>query len=79
MNDVIKEGLENKMITQSEFDAMNTNRKDPACFYCDFKVHKEHKHMKPPPHRPIIGSSESLTKKNGNFCRTLFQKYCKHT
>ena len=72
-NDVIKEPLENKMITQSEFDAMNTNRKDPARFYCDFKVHKEHKHMKPPPRIPIISSSESLTEKNGTFVEHYFK------
>ena len=53
---------------------MNANNKDPARFYCNFKVHKEHEHMKPPPPRPIISGSESLTENIGTFV----EHYIKH-
>ena len=64
---VIQEGLDQNIISQSEFLAMSADDKDPARFYCNFKVHKEHAHKQPPPPRPIISGSESLTDNIGTY------------
>ena len=40
---------------------MNTEDKDPAKFYCNFKVHKQNEHNDIPPVRAIISGSGSIT------------------
>ena len=41
---------------------MNPQKKDPAVFYCNFKVHKQKEHDNSvPPVRPIISGSGSIT------------------
>ena len=62
---VLEEALENQHITQGEFQAMDPNDSDPARFYCNFKVHKEHSPAETPPVRPIISGSGSITEKMG--------------
>ena len=59
--DTLKEALENKIITKNEFSAMNPEDKDPAKFYCNFKVHKQSEQKEVPPVRPIISGSGSIT------------------
>ena len=51
---VLQEGLDNKIITQEEFKQMDPSDNNPAKFYCNFKIHKQHIPMKAPPVRPII-------------------------
>ena len=46
---VLEDALKDKIISQSEFNAMSVEEKGPGRFYCNFKVHKKHEHMKPPP------------------------------
>lgn len=64
---IIEEGLENNIISQSEFDAMNADEKNAGRFYCNFKVHKQHEHKTAPPVRPIISGSGSITENIGTF------------
>ena len=40
---------------------MNPKAKNPATFYCNFKVHKQQEHNKTPPVRPIISGSGGIT------------------
>ena len=60
---VLEEGLDNKVITKSEFEAMHPDGKNPAMFYCTFKVHKTHEPMKAPPERPIVSACGSIIEK----------------
>ena len=46
---------------------MSVEEKGPGRFYCNFKVHKKHEHMKPPPVRPITSGSGSLTEGIATF------------
>ena len=46
---------------------MNPEDCDPANFYCRFKVHKKHIFGQPPPVRPIISGSGSITENMGQF------------
>ena len=46
---------------------MKPREKEAAKFYCNFKVHKEHEHMKAPPVRPIISGSGSALENVGKF------------
>ena len=45
INNVLKEALENKVITKEEYSAMDASDKDPSKFYCNFKVHKKKNHQ----------------------------------
>ena len=58
---VVKEGLDNQILSKEEYDAMLSDDKDAAKFYCTFKVHKNHKPMTAPPPRPIVSGSGSVT------------------
>ena len=40
---------------------MDSEGKNPAKFYCTFKVHKTHEHGKAPPTRGIVSCSGTLT------------------
>ena len=46
---------------------MLTFDKEPAKFYMNFKVHKEHEYMKPPPPRPIVSGSGSKLENIGKY------------
>ena len=40
---MLKEGLENKTISQLEYNEMNPEDKEVGRFYCNFNVHKDYK------------------------------------
>ena len=61
IENVLHKALENKIISREEYNEMNPHNKDPAKFYCNFKVHKETNHDNIPPVRPIISGSGSIT------------------
>ena len=67
IENTLKEALQNNIISQEEFHGMSANDKEPARFYCNFKVHKKHEHGETPPERPIISGSGSLTEGIGTF------------
>ena len=46
---------------------MLADDKDPAKFYCTFKVHKDHVPMTAPPPRPIVSGSGSTTENIAAF------------
>ena len=64
---LVKEGLENDILTKEESEAMLADEKDAAKFYCIFKVHKEHEPMTAPPPRPIVSGSGSATENIAAF------------
>ena len=51
---VLEDALKSEIISKPEVDGMCPDDKVPGRFYCNFKIHKEQEHMKPPPVRPII-------------------------
>ena len=59
--EVLNEALEAKIISKEEFTEMNPEGKDPAKFYCNYKVHKANSDNTVPPVRPIISGSGSIT------------------
>ena len=63
----LKEGLENKYISEEEFKAMCPDEKTPGKFYCNFIVHKEHTHGEAPPPRPITSGCGSITEGISTF------------
>ena len=67
IEELLKEGEEKKFISKEGHDAMKPREKEAAKFYCNFKVHKEHEHMKAPPVRPIISGSGSALENVGKF------------
>ena len=68
---VLEKGLEDKIITQTEFDAMDPTDKDLARFYCNFKVHKEYEPKTAPPPRPIVSGSGSMTENVSLLSNTI--------
>ena len=48
---VLEEGLDHRIITKSEYDAMDPEGKTTAKFYCTFKVNKTQEPMS----APLIG------------------------
>lgn len=73
--DVLKEAYDSKIITKQDFDAMNPDEKGPAKFYELFRVHKEHQVGKPPPERPIISASGSITENIGHYVQSHLKHY----
>ena len=67
IRNIIQEGFENKILSKEEYEAMSADDKDPAKFYCTFKVHKKHEPMTAPPPRPIVSGSGSVTENIGAF------------
>ena len=61
IRNTLEEALNNKIITEEEFKAMNPDDKNPGKLYCNFKIHKPHTPMTTPPPRPIISGSGSIT------------------
>ena len=61
IRDVLDKAKENKIISQEEYNAMDPTDKDLARFYCNFKVHKQHKDGELPPVRPIVSGNNSVT------------------
>ena len=83
---ILDEGLEAKIITKEEYNFMDPTDKDVAKFYCNFKVHKEHKVGEAPPVRPIISGSNSMTEGIAQFVEhhvgklaTLHETYIQDT
>ena len=83
---ILNEALEDNIISEEEFRAMDQEEKNAAKFYCNFKIHKPHTPMTPPPPRPIISGSGSITENLGvyvekhiNFISTQHQSYIKDT
>ena len=74
---VLQEAYSNKLITDGEFNAMNPEDTNPARFYCNFKVHKEHLPGETPPVRPIISGSGSTTENIGKFVEHHLNKIAK--
>ena len=74
---VLKEAYENNIITDGEFKAMDPEDTDPARFYCNFKVHKEHQPGTVPSVRPIISGSGSTTENIGKFVEHHINKVAK--
>ena len=64
---LIDEGLNNNIINQQEYNAINAEDKDLARFYCNFKVHKDYEHKKAPKPRAIISGSGSITENASLF------------
>ena len=67
IKNTLEEALENNIITEEEFRALNPDDKNPSKFYCNFKIHKPHAFMTTPPPRPIISGSGSITENIGIF------------
>ena len=61
ITNVLKEGVDNNIISLEEYKAMDPGDKNPSKFYSTFKVHKKHNHGEAPPNRPIISGSGSVT------------------
>ena len=61
IRNTLKEGLDRKILSREEYNAMNPDDKTPGRFYCNFKVHKKHEHKEAPPVRPIVNGSGSIT------------------
>ena len=64
---LIDEGLNNNIINQQEYNAINAEDKDLARCYCNFKVHKDYEHKKAPKPRAIISGSGSITENASLF------------
>ena len=64
---LLEEGLDNGFISKEEYHAMNPMDKKPGKFYCNFKVHKEHRVGYAPPVRPIVSGSGSILENIGQF------------
>jgi len=71
---ILDEGLEKGYISKEEHKAMDPKDKDPAKFYVNFKVHKQHKRNEAPPPRPIVSGSGSMCENTGKF----IQHHIKH-
>ena len=71
---LIDEGLNNKIISQQEYDTINPEDKNLARFYCNFKVHKEYEHKKAPKPRAIISGSGSITENASLFVQHHIQQ-----
>ena len=71
--DVLKDALDKGTINKDEFSEMNPEEKNPAKFYCNFKVHKQNEHKEVPPVRPIISGSGSITENISLFVEHYIQ------
>ena len=67
MGAVFEEALNNKIITDKEYQAIIPTNKDAARFYMKFKVHKTHEEGKVPPPRPIVSCNNSMTENIGFY------------
>ena len=67
IRNIVQEGLDNKILSKEEYNAMIADDKDAAKFYCNFKVHKKHEPMTAPPPRPIVSGSGSMTENIAAF------------
>ena len=67
LKNILQEGLDNEIISNTEFDAMNPEGKTPGKFYCTFKVHKQHEPMRAPPERPIVSACGSIMENASHY------------
>ena len=70
---VLNEAYENKIISKEEYNHMDPMDKDIAKFYCNFKVHKDHKAGELPPPRPIVSGRNSMTEGIAKFVEHYIQ------
>ena len=61
IRNLVQEGFDNNILNKEEYEAMLSDDKEAAKFYCTFKVHKRHEPMMAPPTRPIVSGSGSAT------------------
>ena len=64
---ILDQALQDNIISQDEYQAMNAEDGDPAKFYSIFKVHKDHKPNSAPPTRPIISAAGSVFENIGKY------------
>ena len=64
---LLQEGLDNRIISKLEYEAMSPEEKGPGRFYCTFKVHKIHEVGSIPPERPIVSCNNSITENIGQY------------
>ena len=64
---VLKDGKDQDIITEDDFQAMDPTDKGPARYYQTFKVHKSHTIGQAPPERPIVSGSGSITENISHF------------
>ena len=64
---ILKDAIQNSIITKDKYEGMIANYKEPGRFYCNFKIHKQHETNKAPPERPIISGSGSITEGIGEY------------
>ena len=74
IRNVLKEAFDNKIITEEELKAMDPSDKNPAKFYCNFKIHKPHIPTSTPPVRPIISGSGSITENIGIYVENVIKE-----
>ena len=67
IKEALDEGLKEGYIDKEEYKSMEAKNKDPAKFYINFKVHKEHEANTAPPPRPIVSGSGSMCENLGKF------------
>ena len=72
---VLEEALDNKIISNDEYQAMNPDGKTPGKFYCTFKVHKPHEPLRAPPERPIISACGSIMENASQFIKHHINKH----
>ena len=58
---VLDDALKNNLISKSDYNEMNPEKKGPARFYEIFKVHKEFPPGYIPPECPIVSCNGSIT------------------
>ena len=77
IRNVVQEGLDKEILSKEEYNAMLADDKEPAKFYCNFKVHKKHEPMTAPPPRPIVSGSGSATENIPAFVDHHIKDICK--
>ena len=65
IDNIIKEAVDNYILTSEEAEAMSAGEKSVGKFYMNFKVHKPHD--KVPPERPIVSGCNSITSNIGKY------------
>jgi hypothetical protein len=67
IRNLVQEGFDTDILSKEEYNAMLSDDKEAAKFYCTFKVHKSHEPMTAPPPRPIVSGSGSVTENIAKF------------
>ena len=72
--EVLDEALEANIISREEYTEKNPDNKDPAKFYCNYKVHNTNVEDNIPPVRPIISGSGSKSKNISIYLDYIYRK-----